>query len=563
MAHKVGVCLHFWPWSMGVAHETIDIQSEQAEYQFWGSPVLSIHEDAIVFIPQRHEQLKPMGPVFDTLGGKHRLFEIPHGTDHAMNGNGYKDTRDFSILFQKKTNLIRLFPKGAKFSKNDETQLTSVVLAWSQFFDDLIDKTGKTKREGRMPWSVIGEMIYALSKDMTEPRMSLIVEIADKLKNQITFITKAARKILVRERQLIHAARIQETDTNCMKWLIRQPGENVAQKAATNRQRLMGITRKESFNTLENRVLKDFLRLCEQEGNRYINTEIGDDPGYQLSSRYQSVKSFSHLCNELKKIPAFNTVSKPPSFFQPNYVLQNDYRYRRIWQHYLRLLKREDEEDRLWDWQARTWADVTRFLVCAALYKMSIQRSEAQGIHFKEFLSSAVHLRKEQNMGCRIYAGSEPGPFVVTQISSGQMAVLEVVHSEKAHDHPSTKLLGRMGGHLYLVLSPLDGGTKTVFLVWAVHTAAAKKHPEWEKIRESAETAIAHHRIILNEFRDSDLPRLKGFVLASDTDSKNADLYPGESGETHLVQVTTEQRCWEDALLSIGMILEELLVEVL
>ena len=64
------------------------------------------------------------------------------------------------------------------------------------------------------------------------------------------------------------------------------------------------------------------------------------------------------MCFGLIRYPLFEGLQKPVPGTPPNYVLRNDFRYREVWRNYVRLIRREDEEDRLWDWQSRTWADV-------------------------------------------------------------------------------------------------------------------------------------------------------------------------------------------------------------
>lgn len=92
-------------------------------------------------------------------------------------------------------------------------------------------------------------------------------------------------------------------------------------------------------------------------------------------------------------MPHLEEVGSAGHGIRPNYVLQNDSRYREIWKYYLRLLRQEDEQDRLWDWQARTWADVARLLVCATTFTMiESKKCSSSSIVMSEILSSKVHL---------------------------------------------------------------------------------------------------------------------------------------------------------------------------
>jgi hypothetical protein len=315
-------------------------------------------------------------------------------------------------------------------------------------------------------------------------------------------------------------------------------------------------------------VLKDFIWRCIHEGRRYLKMEVDIDPNFQQSRRSLTVRSYRHVCTELYQTPHLEGVALPPTPIRPNYVLQNDYRYKEVWRQYLRLLRREDEEDCLWDWQSRTWADVSRLLVSAALYRLSRTPCDAANtkLVFKELLSSDVHFLTEQRLGCRTAPGSEPGPFLVNRCGSKfeKGYILEIVHAGMADQHFATKQLGRLGGHLYLVLMPLAGGRKIIIVVWAVHTAGSKNHPSWQAISKSAGRALAHHMRMVHEMREINPPVLRGFVLASDMESTCADIHPGEGDGLDIVQIAADQRCWEDAIEGgITLVIEEILKKVI
>lgn len=564
----VDVQLHLWPWSRGIGEETPDLSRA---FPFWGSPVVSLSKRATLYLPRRHEKFLAFGPPFDTLAGEYLLYETPHGVLTAGISESADSAVEIRVHSDASRESIRLKPLGAKrpppryggSQESDETRLASIVIDWSQFFDDLLDKARKTGGENKLAWAEAIGNILEVAEDAKQPRKALIVDIAEKMRGRLPGIVAAARRILYRERIMLPAGRISEMDTTCLRWMVRQPGETMAHKAAANRQRLLGIARRESFDTLENRVLKDFIIRCTIEGRRYDRTEVGDNPGLKQSQRAITVRQYENLCADLSRTALFESVATPPAVPQPNYVLQNDLRYREIWRHYVRLLKREEEEDCLWDWQARTWADIGRFLVCAAL--LSLSREGQRKLFIEERLASAVNLAGEQRLGSRVLPGSEPGPFLVGLQGRprSRACVLEIVHPDYAEKHPATKSLSRTGGHLYFVLTPLGGGRQLVLIVWAVHTAAAESHPSWRKIGQSAGRALQTHFRILDEVGSSEIPLLRGFVLASDMDSTSADLHPGVDGGLHLVQVATDQRCWSEALNGIMLVIEDILESVL
>ncbi len=57
---------------------------------------------------------------------------------------------------------------------------------------------------------------------------------------------------------------------HCLRWLCRQPGYDAIEKAGA-KQRILAITRRENYNTLENRgIFKDFLMRCSRETDQYL-----------------------------------------------------------------------------------------------------------------------------------------------------------------------------------------------------------------------------------------------------------------------------------------------------
>jgi hypothetical protein len=309
--------------------------------------------------------------------------------------------------------------------------------------------------------------------------------------------------------------------------------------------------------------MKDFLCRCASTATRYLDMEVGDNLDFKKSNRAKKVREFRHLCNTLQKVRHLVDVLPPPTGLRPNYVLQNDFRYRQVWQNYVRLLRREDEQDRSWDWQNRTWADVVRTMVCLTVYKQSkIPKLGREGsIRVEEVFTSSAHLLLEQRLGCRMSPGCEPGPFVISFKGRGQQkaSVLEMVHPDHASRHPDTMDLGLLGGHMYLVLTPLAGGRRTVVVVWAVHTAGAKEHPAWEEIGRSAGEALQRQEVLLG--RRQKIPRLKGLVAASDLEAKEADVHPGAEGGLHLIQIKADPRSWPGAMVGMEIVIEDVLRE--
>jgi hypothetical protein len=98
-----------------------------------------------------------------------------------------------------------------------------------------------------------------------------------------------------------------------------------------------------------------------------------------------------------------------------------------------------------------------------------------------------------------------------------------------------------------------------VLIVWAIHTAGAERHPDWETIGYSAGRALDNHRRIFDQLKDPGFPLLRGFIVASDMEAERVELHPGASADLHLVQVATDQRRWKDAIDGISLVILDIL----
>lgn len=555
--------------------EAIDLTGREAGFDFLGSPVISVAQNTEIILPNRFETFRKFGFRYRAGGEQYQLYEAPHGV-LADSKNGDTQGGEILVRYGGEKYSIHLHPSGARprLENGKDSDLLKMVMAWSQLFDDLLNMAQDHGFVHRLPWHKAFKYFrpFLSLEERKEPQKALIIDIAEKMNPKVRPIVMAIRRILMRERRLIAAHRVEEVDTTCLRWMARQPGTGLAIKAAANRHRLTAVVRQERVDTLENRVLKDFLKRCAKEGRRYLDNEV--DYSNKNSKRAQLARTYTGQCSDLKQLPQLANISKPGIPLQPNYVLQNDLRYREVWRHYLRLLKQDEVKDCLWDWQARTWADVVRLLIGLALYyqaKGIKGFDQGKELHVEELAASSLYLNREHNLGSRLVAGSEPGPFLVHQPGACryQGAVMEMVHSDQAERHPVVSRLGRLGGHLYLVLHPLSGGDKMVIIVWAIHTAGSDLPRNHEEIQKSAERSLSVSRTLVNDHQIEQL-RLAGLIVASELQSKKAvdkesgpKWWPGSKGLPHYLALPA--RSWDMGEItgSIQMSLGDMIKDIL
>jgi len=123
-------------------------------------------------------------------------------------------------------------------------------------------------RRGALPldWVKINAIV---NPETDAPPETLITRISRECLTDTEDILGNLRKVLIRERETMSLGMVQQVDAHCLRWLCRQPGHDAIEKAGA-KQRILAIVRRENFNTLENRVFKDFLMRCSQETAQYL-----------------------------------------------------------------------------------------------------------------------------------------------------------------------------------------------------------------------------------------------------------------------------------------------------
>ncbi len=200
-----------------------------------------------------------------------------------------------------------------------------------------------------------------------EPRSALIVRLARELPELLTDLCVRPRHVLGRVRQLQPVGRVQEVDATCLRWLARQPGRHVAEKAGVS-QRVMGIARVENIDTLENRVVRDLLRRASLACRRYLI-----EYGHFDHDRIRSVMRFRRLVRRLAGHTPIGHVRPLIGVPNPNYVLQHDPRYRIAWSAFLQLVRQETMLDNVWRWRQRIWAEDCGLAFLATLRDLSVR----------------------------------------------------------------------------------------------------------------------------------------------------------------------------------------------
>jgi Domain of unknown function (DUF2357). len=223
------------------------------------------------------------------------------------------------------------------------------------FFSELYDKAQKTNAENdyadvispKKALPISYDSIYETFRFLDErnaPPVRLITKIAETEIQTISNTISHIHRILERRREMVPVGRVQQIDTQCIRWLTKQPGRNMAEKAGT-RQKILALIRDEKTNTLENQVLKAFLKLIITNCDSYLHSFASEFKGHP---RILAVKKLRAMAQGTLESQEFSSISNLYSLQKPNYVLQNNPGYRTIWVLYKQLLSRVKLIETVW-----------------------------------------------------------------------------------------------------------------------------------------------------------------------------------------------------------------------
>lgn len=295
-------------------------------------------------------------------------------------------------------------------------------------FDDAVEAVGASADDPRkgerrryaprtVTWDAILDRFIAF-KDEDPARLDLIVKHARRMQRSLRDIRQGPKRILQRIHEQAPLDRIQELDTHCLLDYARRPGRNAPEKAG-GRQRLLSVQRRESFNTLENRVVVDFCRrsmaLCrsyiDQHKQRYRDQRKHVD--LSKSPRFQSVLKYQQfLMAYLADVTWQDVMPLAEPCRMPNYVLSENPLYVEVWKSYLEILKNADLRECIWRWPRRIWADLLRILLAEVLH--DVFKSKV-GIETLPIAKRPVHVTKALQGASLLSKKTFPGGWWIEQ----------------------------------------------------------------------------------------------------------------------------------------------------
>lgn len=191
-------------------------------------------------------------------------------------------------------------------------------------FDPL---TGEALSKRMSYW--LSQNIQAPDKANLQDRFTYLI---DHCADAISSILNLPRQTIVRVHEMTPVYLAQRLDSRSLQWLSRKPGNNLREKLAAN-PHILAVTRKVSYDTLENRLLKAFLIRAQ---GLILDRQ---DAGLKLTEEQEAL--LDSIQQRLRQ-EAFIEI-KPWQQMPPNNVLLQDKQYRKVWRAWQLLNRLEDD----------------------------------------------------------------------------------------------------------------------------------------------------------------------------------------------------------------------------
>ncbi len=300
---------------------------------------------------------------------------------------------------------------------------------------------------GLDPWEHV-LLLWLKPDEPRGPTMDILVRHAREHQSTWADIADRPRRLLNHSRELVALSRVQEVDIHCMRWLSRQPGDTLAERAG-GRQRILALARHEDRNTLENRVFLDLMVRSVDAARDWLAM----NEGRLITSRTQSIRRYKQECCNLGIELATRGVSRQVEPVQPNYVLLHDERYRRVWTARHEILRRERATDDLWRWQHRSWAEFCKSVVAVSLLWIS---------GADRFFATPLSVAHEHRCGHWLI---HDDPMIVVAHWQNEW-VVELLSGD-SEDIPHG--MRQLCASLWLHCAEFGGGDDMYIPVWTVH----------------------------------------------------------------------------------------------
>ena len=412
------------------------------------APLLFSRDDQPVVVNGDERKVELFVDIRTRIGEQQRVWDIPIPLHESEAQDLRFHTWDGDATIEREHSVSRP-TYGSLDDERDATEegVGTLIVHFLQTIAARMHDFETALATGRDPWDHVREL-WLDPEVPRDPTMDILVRHARVHRATWADIAERPRRLLNRSRELVALSRVQEVDVQCMRWLSRQPGDTLAERAG-GRQRILALARHENRNTLENKVFLDLMvRSVAAAGDYLAMTE-----GRSVTSRTQSIKRYKQECRSLSLELVLQGVSRQIEPVQPNYVLLYDERYRHVWTTRQEIIQRERATDDLWRWQHRSWAEFCKSVVAASLLWIS---------GAERCFAAPMFVANEHKRGHWLI---HDDPMIV--VAHWQEGWVVELLSGNSDDVPKKKR--ELCASLWLRYADSGGGDYTYIAVWSVH----------------------------------------------------------------------------------------------
>jgi hypothetical protein len=383
---------------------------------------------------------------------------VPKGTEHSILMEGsIRGSKSALLLhpYPRNENAINPerigFPIRPRFVRDAQTVSEEHAQNTLRRMNEVLSRIhelGQALDDPLNVWSALREA-WRGAQDETYPRMAEIVKQSHEIKPHLKELETRKRKVLRRTREMVPLDRVQEMDRASMRWLVRQPGKSISERAGAS-QRILATSRRENFDTPENRVLHAYCRLASDVAREWLR----EHPKAKGRRRYSRVDSYRGQCRSIARMLNKLDINVAQADIVPNYVLMQDIAYRSVFDAWKLLLSRQSTFDDLWGWQAESWTD---FVILAIVLAFD-------GLDESELITQSPIIWQSEATFGRWFEQERPAAIFWLKKSG---YVVEV----QSRPEETDELLFSTKAHIFLkVTNPNNRDFTRHVAVWAPHS---------------------------------------------------------------------------------------------
>jgi hypothetical protein len=323
--------------------------------------------------------------------------------------------------------------------------------------------------------------------------------------------------------------RAQQLDATCLNWLIKKPGRTAIEKAGSA-QEILAVVREESYDNLENQVLKDFLQRAARACGDYVR----ENSVFLDSARYKCVEQFSKALARYSKADYFAGVRSITQITKPNYVLQHDKHYSTIWKAYQELVRRQASLEHLFEWRFRAYRDLVRLLFCSAVWSLSTEVGKGSGSNNGE----GLWIRRKPVAGSVFESNGWPNLVQFDYLNGCYITIIapETLCRDRFMGTPIRRLIAAIGPDLAVIVS--QPGIRE-FSLWVIWTSFGSlvEHP-----RESDSKGLEGAEDLLRKIA-AEHPTIRGLhgILVTGTPLRHGHFVKDNA---HFLRVSHDHNSW-------------------